>query len=41
MFLDLGVVLKEIELERIEYIDFGLGVIEIEGLNLFVYENNE
>lgn len=41
MFLDSGVVLKETELERIEYTDFGLGAIETEGLNLFVYENNE
>ncbi|WP_277424413.1 MULTISPECIES: D-lyxose/D-mannose family sugar isomerase [unclassified Enterococcus] len=41
MFLSSGMVFTEEELAKIEYADFGLGNIENEGLNLFVYENNE
>lgn len=41
LFLDSGMVFTNKELETIEFVDFGLGAIEIEGLNLFVYENNE
>ncbi|TFU96791.1 D-lyxose/D-mannose family sugar isomerase [Streptococcus cuniculi] len=36
-----GIVFSQEELTQIEYADFGLGNIEIEGLNLIVYINNE
>ena len=41
LFLDSGMIFTDEELETIEFVDFGLGAIEVEGLNLFVYENNE
>lgn len=41
MFQDSGIAFTKEEIAGIDYADFGLDRIEIEGLNLIVYENND
>ncbi|MDT2598534.1 D-lyxose/D-mannose family sugar isomerase [Enterococcus hulanensis] len=41
MFQDSGIAFTKQEIAGIDYADFGLDRIEIEGLNLIVYENND
>lgn len=40
-YLNSGIAFSDEELEKIEYADFGLDNIEVEGLNLIVYVNND
>lgn len=41
LFKSSGMIFSKEELKNIEYADFGLGQIEIEGLNLIIYINND